>query len=162
MPFWKFFKILSFLKQDFLLTDFRKTAHTSSNSLVSRAPKTTQGFTLIELMIAVFILSVGILSVFLFFSFASISTEFAGDLTVATAHGESLMEEMKAKKTLFDIVNQDWKDWASQKGLDTLTKESFTVAFKDPNANPLEADVTVSWRSKTRLNQITLHGEFVR
>ena len=115
-----------------------------------------KGLTLIELMIAVFILAVGIMSTLLFFSQSLIITEVSGDITTASSHAEYVMEEMRSRKTLVDITSTNWEDWAKEHGLNTLPGESLKVSFNDTITNPLIVETKVNWERSSRTNNVTL------
>ncbi len=120
------------------------------------------GISLIEILIAVFILTVGILSCLMYFSAAMNSTEVARDLTVATTHGEYVLEDMRAMTTLAEITARNWSEWAETSGLNTLPSESVLVAFSDPSADPLPIAVTVSWTRANRTQNVQLETEMTR
>ena len=108
------------------------------------------------MLIAVFVLSVGIMSVLLFFSNAMLSTEFAGDMTTATSHAEYLLEEMQSRQTLANIVATDWAGWAQKQGLKVLPEETYNIRFTNTENNPLDIQTTVTWKKNSRINQVTL------
>lgn len=115
-----------------------------------------KGFTFIELLLAVFILSVGISAVLMLYTSSMLSAANAWDMTVATSNAEHMFEEMQTRGSLADIVDTDWPLWAQDHGLNTLPKETFSVAFSDPAGDPLNIQITVSWQRKLRTNQIIL------
>jgi len=115
-----------------------------------------KGFTFIELLLAVFILSVGISAVLMLYTGSMLSAAAAWDMTVATSNAEHMLEEMQARDSLADIVNTDWPRWAQDQGLNALPKETFGVAFADPKSDPLNIQITVSWQRQLRTNQIIL------
>lgn len=116
----------------------------------------SKGFTFIELLLAVFILSVGISAVLMLYASSMLSAAAAWDMTVATSNAEHMLEEMQTRDSLADIVNTDWSRWAQDHGLNTLPAETFSVAFADPAGDPLNIQITVSWEKKLRTNQIIL------
>ena len=115
-----------------------------------------KGFTFIELLLAVFILSVGISAVLMLYTGSMLSAAAAWDMTVATSNAEHMLEEMQARDSLADIVNTDWPRWAQDQGLNALPKETFGVAFADPASDPLNIQITVNWQRQLRTNQIIL------
>ncbi len=115
-----------------------------------------RGFTFIEVLMAVFILSVGISAVLMLYTSSMLSAATAWDMTVATSNAEHILEEMQVRDSLADIVNTDWPQWAQDHGLNTLPKETFSVTFADPAGDPLNIQITVGWEKKLRTNQITL------
>lgn len=121
-----------------------------------------KAFTLVEIMVTVFILTVGIVGVLLYFTTGLRSTEVARDLTVATTHGEYVLEEMYVRPTLLNITGSDWDTWRTQAGLNTLPSETITVAYADPSADPLHVDVTVGWIRKSRASQVILTTELTK
>jgi len=126
------------------------------------ACKRNKGFTLVELLLAVFILSVGIVGVLLLFTQSILSTEYAWDKTVAVSHAENILEEMQLKNTLNEITNVDWASWAVNQGFNTLPSESFNITFTDPATDPLEIQVAVNWIRKQRNSQIALKTQMTK
>lgn len=115
-----------------------------------------KGFTFIELLLAVFILSVGISAVLMLYTSSMLSAATAWDMTVATSNAEHMLEEMQARGSLADIVNTDWARWADDHGLNTLPQEALNIDFADPTSDPLNIQITVSWQRQLRTNQIIL------
>lgn len=111
---------------------------------------------LAELLVTVFILSVGILSSLMFFVTAMTSTELARDTTTATTHGEYIMEEMKTRSTLSNITATNWSTWIQAEGASTLPAESVSVTYTNSTADPLEIFVAVSWTKKNRTSSVNL------
>lgn len=116
----------------------------------------TKGFTFIELLLAVFILSVGISAVLMLYTSSMLSAATAWDMTVATSNAEHMLEEMQARGSLAGIVNTDWARWAQDHGLNTLPAEAFGIDFADPASDPLNIQITVSWQKQLRTNQVIL------
>jgi|GEM_PF-1634638 len=127
-----------------------------------RKCKRKDGMTLLELLLVVFILLIGIVSTLLFFTSTMLLTNFSRDITVATTHGEYILEEMQTKKSLSDIVNTNWVNWASTQGLTMLPQETIDVSFPDPTSNPLDVGVTISWIQQKRTNKVELYTKFSR
>ena len=124
--------------------------------------KNTSGLTLIEVLVSFFILSVGILSSLMFFTSATASTELARDMTTANTHAEYVLEEMHSRAALTDITAEEWPDWTSANGLNTLPQETITVTFTDPSADPLPINVTVTWKTKERAHTLALETEMTK
>ena len=124
--------------------------------------KQSTGFTLVELLLAVFILSTSIVGILLLFSQSMLSTEYAWDKTVATSHAENILEEMQLKESLSEITNGDWNNWVRAQGLDTLPGESIDVLFANPAADPLDIQVTVNWVRKKRNAQVILRTKMTK
>jgi len=119
-------------------------------------PSHQKGFTLLELLIASYILIIGISSTLLLNVNAMASSQFAWDLTVATSHAEHVLEEMQVQDTLSAITNIDWNLWIEQQKLNTLPGETIAVTFEDPAADPLNIEVTVHWERKLKKGDISL------
>ncbi len=115
-----------------------------------------KGFTLLELLVAAYILVIGISSTLLLNINAMTSSQFAWDLTVATSHAQHILEEMQVKEDLSAILSTDWNAWAGQQKLNILPGEKIVVLFGDPEADPLEIEVNVEWQRKVRKNLVSL------
>lgn len=118
--------------------------------------KKNNGFTLVELMTAAYILLVGICGILLLLVNAMSSTEIAKNVTIATSHAEYVLEAMQNEKSLADITAKDWGEWAGQQKFDLLPEESFDISFEDPAKDPLEIEVTVEWMYKGGTQNTTL------
>lgn len=124
--------------------------------------KGNKGFSLVELLLAVFILSVSIAGVLLLFSQSILSTEYAWDKTMATSHAEGILEEMQLRDTLTEVATADWAGWAVKQGFNTLPDEVITIFFADAVADPLDIQVTVNWIRKQRDSQVTLRTRMTK
>jgi Tfp pilus assembly protein PilV len=120
------------------------------------------GFTLLELLIAAYILIIGISSTLLLNVNAMTSSQYAWDLTVATSHAEHVLEEMQVKESLSEITNTDWNAWAAQQQLNTLPGEKVEVLFDNPESDPLDIQVAVEWQRKLRKNNISLQTRLTK
>jgi Tfp pilus assembly protein PilV len=120
------------------------------------------GITLVEILVTVLILTIGILSCLLYFSTAMNSTETARDMTVATTHAEYILEEMRSRVTLSEITDVNWTLWAVADGLNTLPRETVSVVYVNPTADPLNITVSVNWSRRTRANSISLQTELTK
>jgi prepilin-type N-terminal cleavage/methylation domain-containing protein len=121
-----------------------------------------KGFTLLELLIAAYILVIGISSTLLLNVTAMSSTQFAWDLTVATTHAEHVLEEMQIQDTLLDILNTNWTLWAAQQQLTTLPDEKIEVLYGDPDGDPLDIEVIVEWKRKLKKNTISFKTKLTK
>lgn len=118
--------------------------------------KSNKGFTLAELMVAAYILLIGICGTLLLFISCMNSTQFAWDSTVATTHAQYILEEMQNETDLSAIISTDWDQWAKKQNLNTLPQETFQVLYANPLANPLDIQVHVQWQRKNATNKIAL------
>ena len=121
-----------------------------------------RGLTLAELLLTVFVLSVGILSTLMFFTTVMQSTQYASDITEATSHAEYIFEEMRTRATLANITATDWPAWAASQGFVTLPSEAIGVNIVNPLADPLVIHITVSWVRNSRQNNIVLSTEITK
>ena len=124
--------------------------------------KHDKGFTLVELLIAVMILSGAISGVLLLYTSSMISSQQAWDTTVAVIHGEHILEEMQAKKSRSDILNTNWSGWVKGQGLNTLSDEEIKITFADPDDTPLDIEVRINWQTKSRENFIVLNTKMTK
>jgi prepilin-type N-terminal cleavage/methylation domain-containing protein len=114
------------------------------------------GFTLLELLIAAYILTIGISSTLLLNVNAMTSSQYAWDLTVATSHAEHIFEEMQVKENLADITATDWTAWAAKQQILTLPGEKIDVQYEDPTGDPLNIKLSLAWQRNLRKSDITL------
>ena len=125
-----------------------------------------KGVTLVEIMVSVFVLSVGITGSLAYFTTAKAATLLSRDTTTAMSHGEYILEEMSALSTLAEIIAEGdpdyWSDFITAQNLDTLDSEVITIAFADTEADPLNITVTVGWETNTRVRNISLITELTK
>lgn len=121
-----------------------------------------QGFTLVELLIAVLILAMAIGGVLLMYVTSMMSSQLAWDSTVAMSHAEYVLEEAQTQDSIDEILKFNWKDWAEGQGLNTLPGEKINVVFSDVKNNILDMRVAVHWVRKDRKNDITLRTKLAK
>jgi prepilin-type N-terminal cleavage/methylation domain-containing protein len=121
-----------------------------------------QGFTLVELLLAVMILAGAISGILMLMTSSMISSRQAWDTTVATSHGEHVLEEMQRRETLDEILTNDWSQWAVEQRLNTLPEENIKVIFTDPGSDPLDIKVYVHWNNESRINQIAFRTQLTK
>jgi len=124
--------------------------------------KQKKAFTLVELLIAVFILAGAISGILMLFTTSMISSQQAWDTTVATFHGEHVLEEMQARDSLDSILTVNWRRWVEEQRLNTLPDEVIEVTFADPDNDPLDIQVQVDWVRKSRVHNITLNTRMTK
>lgn len=120
------------------------------------------GFTLAELLLAIYILLIGVLTIVIFLTTTTKATEYAGDLTAATIHAERIFEEMRTRTTLAEITATNWAQWAQDQNLLTLPSESVSVSIADAGADPLVIHTTVSWVRRLKQNNVVLSTEMTK
>ena len=118
--------------------------------------RSRNGFSLAELLVAVFVLTVGISSALLFFTNTIAALQYARDSTIATSHAEYIFEEMQTRSSLSNITTTNWGTWFGNQSLGTLPSESVSVTFVNAAAKPLDTTATVSWTRNTRNNNVAL------
>jgi len=121
-----------------------------------------KGMTLVEVMVAVMILTIGIFASLLCFTRSNEATLAARDLTTAVTHAEYILEEMHTLAALTDITSTNWSTWANAQGLNTLDNESISVIYLNPLADPLSVMVTINWETKGRNESTFLATEFTK
>jgi len=124
--------------------------------------KQNKGFTLVELLLAVMILAGAIGGALLLFTSSMISSEQAWDTTIATSHGDHILEEMQTLDSLEAILAINWKDWITQQRLNTLPDEVIDIAFSDSDSNLLDIQIKVRWTRKSRANHIALKTKLTK
>jgi len=123
----------------------------------SRQTKTRHGFTLVELMVAIFVLALGVAGALNFFVGSAAAVHYAEDLTTAYVHLEYVLEEMKTYEELSAITANDWNTWAAGKGLNDLPDEAFSVSYPGgTDADPLQIQVSVSWTRRGEIKTASL------
>ncbi len=110
------------------------------------------GFTIIELMIALFVLTVMIATYVGANYAAQRTTEEMNERTIAIQDANRIIEQMR------DASNtEDWDfpedtvaaypDGNTVAGIENLPNETITVSYASPTSNPLDVTITVAWTS---------------
>ena len=124
--------------------------------------KQNHGFTFVEVLVAVFILATAISGTLFLYTSSMLSSQQAWDTTVAIAHGEQVLEQMQSRKTLGQILNPNWQNWAKGQNLYTVPQEDIEITFSNSGNDPVDVQVKVSGLSKLRENQIVLKTKITR
>jgi len=106
-----------------------------------------KAFTMPELMIAIFILVIGIGSLIAAFVNCLWLNEQAANLTAVTSHAEHVLEEIRDTE-FSQIASTDWDAWIENEGIATLSQESIAVSVS--GTDPLTITVTVNWLERSR------------
>ncbi len=113
--------------------------------------KRKEGFTLIEILVAIGLIAVGILS----FSLNTIGVMqgnyISGNYTIATSLAQDKMEELLAQTSFTDVdncTNPPDQDITATGGTGGINDRCWKIADPNPSlgANLKQIDVTVSWR----------------
>ena len=121
-----------------------------------------KGFTLVELLVTVYVLLIGICGILSLFVNSMISTQSAWDITAATTHAQNILEEMQSINNFNDIEITDWNQWAKKQNLNTLPQETFKVTYPVPLVDPLEIQVIDQWQREGRINSIILRTKLTK
>jgi len=124
--------------------------------------KQNKGFTLVELLVAVYVLLIGICGILSLFINSMSSIQSSWDLTTATTHAQYILEEMQSINNLGEIELTDWSQWAQKQNLNTLPEETFNVTYSDPPNDPLDIQVVDQWQRKGRVNSVTLRTKLTK
>ena len=124
--------------------------------------KQKKGFTFVELLIAVFILTGAIGGILMLFATSMISSQQAWDTTVATSHGEHVLEEMQARESIDSILMVNWDRWIEEQRLNTLPREVIEVTFANSDSDLLGIQVQVDWVRKSRKHNVTLNTKMTK
>ncbi|MBU1043758.1 MAG: prepilin-type N-terminal cleavage/methylation domain-containing protein [Candidatus Omnitrophica bacterium] len=123
------------------------------------------GFTLIEIMISITLLTVVLLGLISGYMNCLRLNEMSKSTTVATEDARRVLEQMRsdAITTLSDITSVDWTAWAGANGLNSLGSEQIAVGYIDRDGtgdalddDPLEVAIVVSWQDGERLRNLIL------
>ena len=112
--------------------------------------KVNHGLTLVELLIAVFVLTVGISGILLFFVQSMASSQQAWEYSQAAMHTDYILEDMQARPSISEIMSVNWTSWAQAENLNSLPEELVAVEFPQAKADWLEILVNISWKHKDR------------
>lgn len=115
--------------------------------------KREDGFTLIELMITVLVVVLALVG----YVGANIAIQQTGEGTfersVAMQDANQVIERIRntaASGQFPDDVTASFPNGDTVDGFDTLTNEQVTVSYADPDADPLDVTVNVSWLGNGR------------
>jgi Tfp pilus assembly protein PilV len=122
------------------------------------------GFTLMEVVIGTFLIAVGLVALMSAFLSGLLLVESGRNQTSANADARAIFEEMRrlSASGLAGVTTRNWSTWSASAGLTTLPSETVSVSFRNPNADPLEATVTVNWTEKTRNRSARFTGLVTR
>ena len=110
------------------------------------------GFTLIELMIALFITALAIMGYISTNGIIQKNSETAFERSVATQDAHRVIEQMRnaAQSGIFPgNVTGTYSNGGTVAGFTNLTGETITVTYADTTTDPLDATITVTWTSTT-------------
>lgn len=108
--------------------------------------KTFKGITLVEALLAVAILAFAIAGLLLLFINCMFLNDANRNLTIACAHAQFAMEEIKSAD-FASISSQTWNSVTiASKGLTLLNNESIIIVVIGPE--PLDVRVTVNWKDR--------------
>ena len=110
------------------------------------------GFTLIELMMAVMIFTIAVVSLMGVYMAIAQLNESNRNLTRAVADTRIVLEAIRQTSSggLSAVTGTNWTTWASANGLTALQNESTTVTYVDSAADPLSVTVQINWSERGR------------
>lgn len=125
----------------------------------TKTAKRKAGFTLLELVIAAAVLTVAVLSIAFNVLNLSDMSELSREKLVATADAARVLETMRetANSSLATLKTTDWSAWAAANVINAkasnelqLRQETIAATFPNPNTNPIQVVLTLSWLHKQR------------
>ena len=119
-----------------------------ANSTCLRATHRQSGFTLIEIMIAIFILTVGLLGVAGMAATVINGNAFGKEITTAATLAQDKMEELK---------NTDYGSIVSDDDADPIYTRTWTVAADTPAGGMKTIEVKVEFLWKGATHNVTLN-----
>lgn len=118
--------------------------------------KNKKGGSLLEIMISVFVLLIGIMSCLMFFIQVKSTMQFSQDMVTATGHAETIMEEMRSRPSLANIVATDWQAWFNAQNIPPLPGQNINVTIEDLSDDPLDITTNINWTRNNRSGNVTL------
>lgn len=121
------------------------------------------GFTLIEILIALTILGIGLVSVLGYLPIALEASKKAADLTISTLIAKKYVEEIKSA-SFDDITAADAYDTAGVYLIDSdFGNFSYMIAISNPGiANTKDVTINVRWSFKGKDNSETFETMIVK
>ena len=110
--------------------------------------KQSKGFTLLELMIAMFILTVGLLGILLTNTTSKNASVRMNERILALQDAQRVIELMRSTSSVGNFpgnVTNAYPNGSPILGFDTLTNEAISVDYTDIEADPLDVTVNVTW-----------------
>ena len=110
--------------------------------------KHSKGFTLLELMIAMFILTVGLLGILLSNTTSKNASVRMNERILALQDAHRVIELMRGASSVGNFpgnVTNTYPDGVPVLGFDTLADQEITVDYTDIEADPLDVTVSVTW-----------------
>ncbi len=120
------------------------------------------GFTLLEVIMAISILTVGLLAVGAMQVSAIYGNSLAGRMTEATSMAEEKLEELLSLEYTLTSTNADLEEGEHSGGTDAGYTTTWTVVNNSPVPNTKEITVTVTWRDKFLTKSTSLGSYLAR
>lgn len=120
-----------------------------------------RGFTLVEVMVTIVVVTIAILSMLLAITAVQQMTEAAHEKTMAIQHAHQVIDRIRDFAEVRGINNvlanyppgtvvgvQDYTDCAALPCIEQLNNERVIITYAYPNAKTLDVMVTVNWRER--------------
>ncbi len=133
-------------------------------SILSKKPLKQQGFTLIELMIALAVTALAIVGYIGANLIVQQNSEALFEKTLALQDASRVIEQMRNAAQTGQFPNNVtgvFPNGAQVTGFNNLTNEQVIVTYASSTANPLDATVTVTWLSNGRRATTTALRTFI-
>ena len=108
------------------------------------------GFTLLEIVIAMGIFGITLVSSIAAVSQMHLLQETGRNLSVASFHAQKVIEQvrLKADTSIATASGINWTTWAGSNGCNVLANETVSVSFTPVTSNLTEVMVNVAWNTK--------------
>jgi len=118
------------------------------------------GFTLLEVLVAIMILGISLGAILQQFALASRAGAASYDATLATIHAREMLEELKMLPELYEGIEQgkfdDGFEWETSVELYLYDEFEEQQVFEDINYETYRLSVVVFWRYGSRERQVGL------
>ncbi len=111
-----------------------------------------KGFTLIEVLLSLGIFAVVVVGLMGFCVSLAALRESSRNLSQASSDARAVLEQMRETSAggLAAITAMNWTNWAANNSLTVLENEAIAVNYANPNVDPLDITVQVSWTERGR------------
>ena len=122
----------------------------ATQSAMNRVRENRSGFTLLEIVVAMGIFGITLVSSIAAVSQMHLLQETGRNLSVASFHAQTVIEQVRlqADTSIETASGINWTTWAGTNGCNVLANETVSVSFTPVTSNLTEVIVNVAWNTK--------------